>query len=151
MKRSELKQLIKEVVQEMSRRGRYSATKDVDISTAVDIDMSKLENIPLATDISKLGHWVEPDVPVDVSATGEYDDASFSYEYGSERGIYDPGSGYEIAEMTITISADTPLTDENGNDTGQILFKKGTVIPESAIKNISRLYDEVNDRLNERD
>lgn len=110
---------------------------DVEFYTTVTIDPKKMgKNFP-----------VQEDVEVEVYAEGSYEDSSFDYEYGSIRGRHDPGSGYVPEEVKITAPADIHVYDENGNDTGELLFKAGEEIKEEYIVSMDPINDEIAEKL----
>jgi hypothetical protein len=142
MKPIKLKDILAEVY---SRRPRGGYQVDAEFTTEVSIDLTKLDKSKVQVDVSTLGYTIQEDVDVEVFVQGSYDDARFDYEYGSERGTYDPGSGYVAEKFEIVVASDS--TDD-GEKTGQLVLKAGTIIPEEAVVNIQRLYDTADSELN---
>lgn len=112
---------------------------ETEFSINIKIDPKKMgKNLP-----------IQEDVEVEVWAEGSYEDNSFDYEYGSERGTHDPGSGFVADEMKITAASDIFVYDENGNQTSEILFKAGEEIKEELIdsNDMESINNEASDRL----
>lgn len=129
MNKAQLKQLIKEVIQEMGSHGGLNT----EFVTEINLDLRKMGK----------GDWTIDDIPVKVEAMGGYNDNSFDWEMGSESGRHDPGSGVEADKLKIVSSEDLPMHDVDGNPMpGQLLFKAGQEISEKFIevKSLERLY-----------
>jgi hypothetical protein len=129
MNKSQLKRLIKEVIQEMGGRGGLNT----EFATEINLDLRQMRK----------GDWTIDDVPVKVEATGGYNDSSFDWEMGSEGGRHDPGSGVETDKVTIISVEDLPMHDVDGNPMpGALLFKAGQEIPEKFIEvnSLARLH-----------
>ena len=120
MKKSQLKQLIKEVIEEL----RLNEGSDgAEFVTYVEIDPKKLgKNSP-----------IQDNIQVRVVVEGSYEDNRFDYEYGSERGTHDPGSDYVAERIEIYANRDESLHDADGNHTQNLLFRKGDKIDEESI------------------
>lgn len=133
MKRSELKQLIKEVVMEMnSQQDSFNYT--------VDINMAALGK----------GNGVLNDIDVQVDAGGEFEDNRFDWEAGDQHGTHDPGSGYVTSDLKIYAVEDVYEYDDNGNPIMERkLFEAGQEIPETALtkESLQRLNDVASEKL----
>jgi hypothetical protein len=116
-----------------------------------NIEAQFITNVTI--DPKKMGKDVpaQHDVEVKVEVQGAYADNRFDYEYGSERGTHDPGSGFEVEGIKIIAPEDIYVFDENGNQTAQLLFKAGEEIKKEFIlpKDLENIYDEGADKLND--
>lgn len=119
MKHIKLKKLLSEMMGE-------SAEESVEFESYVEIDPSKMgKNFP-----------VQEDVYVKVVAHGEYEDNRFDHEFGT----HNPGSGYVTNSLEIYAGDDIKAQDNEGNETGEVLFKKGDKIDEKFISEKSVKY-----------
>jgi hypothetical protein len=123
------------------KRKLLNENTETDFTTNVTIDPKKMgKNFP-----------IQSDVEVKVEVQGTYIDNSFDYEYGSERGTHDPGSGFEVEKIKIIAPEDIYVLDEDGNQTAQLLFKAGEEINKKFIlpKDLENIYDEGADKLDD--
>jgi hypothetical protein len=128
MKKSELKQLIKEVIQEMS-----SSRKSINFIYNVDIDTSKIgKNV-----------GVQNDVGITVKAIGQYEDNR------TDQGNA-PSSGYMLDDIQIVTDDITYIMDQHGEQTPAVLFNRGVQIKEEWLtkESLELLYRTASEKLN---
>jgi len=133
MKRSELKQLIREVVMEYNKS--HTSHAQYDLETYVDLNYFKVR-YPGKSDqeirsMQQDMGWPTPfvsDVEVRVEGEGEWADNRFDYEFGNERGTHDPGSGFEATGETIRLISDFHDVDSEGNQLPHVLLQSGSEI-----------------------
>jgi hypothetical protein len=144
MKKSQLKQLIREVVTEYNTY--HGEDGELDFTTTVQVDYMKVK-FPAKSegDRAALVAKLKPtennsnsatfigwdgcrdlDVDVKVKVAYEWNDQRFDYQFGDEHGTHDPGSGFENTSSTLTLTG-TPIfeIDGTGNETKLELVKQG--------------------------
>ena len=133
MKRSELKQLIKEVITEMYQQ-------ETSFNDTADINMAALGK----------GNYVLNDIEVTVEVQGNYEDNRFDWEAGDTHGTHDPGSGFMAEELKVLAVEDVYEYDDDGNPIMEKkVFGAGQEIPESALtkESLKRLNDIADEKL----
>lgn len=162
MKLSNLKSLIKTTIKEsLSQRNILKEFDENTFTTEVQIDYVALKR-PHASEAERetyhkrmqkaTGWWdgIIEDVEVIIDLEVSYEDNRFSYEYGSERGVWDPGSGKVAEGVKITALQDVYLYDKDGKPMqDKLVFKRGAEIPEDALTFMSqkRLNKEIDRHL----
>ena len=144
MKKSQLKQLIKEVVEEYNKY--HSEDGELEFSTTVQVDymkvkfpeksegdrtalIAKMKPVENHANSATFIGWDgcrDLDVDVKVKVSYEWSDQRFDYQFGDEHGTHDPGSGFEERGLSLTLEG-TPVfeIDGTGNETKLELVKKG--------------------------
>jgi hypothetical protein len=139
MNRSQLKEFASKLKE--SRGDELEVFVEVDVVKAKYPNKTEAERAGISKRIaSAIGEnnlIIEIDMVAEIDS--EYVDNSFDWEAGDQHGTHNPGSGFELGGIKLEVTDSVHAYDDaTGQPTKVVIFKSGTIIPESALTKIGQ-------------